>query len=63
MLVVGEIAPRETEFAQKNAGGVDRTPWKHVRVEGVFLILLIFAIYITFADFSVLAPQHGSDPC
>ncbi|MCR9296150.1 MAG: solute:sodium symporter family transporter, partial [bacterium] len=57
MLVIGELAPRETEFIQQDVGAVDMTPWKHARVAGYLLIALIFAIYITFADFSVLTPM------
>jgi SSS family solute:Na+ symporter len=56
MLVIGEIRPRETEFHQEDVGAVDMTPWKHARAAGIVLIILIFAIYITFADFSVLTP-------
>jgi SSS family solute:Na+ symporter len=56
MLVIGEIRPRETEFHQEDVGAVDMTPWKHARVAGIMLIILIFSIYIAFADFSVLTP-------
>ena len=54
MLVVGEVWPRETEFVQQDVGAVDMTPWKHARTAGIVLILMVFGIYITFADFSVL---------
>jgi NAD(P)-dependent dehydrogenase (short-subunit alcohol dehydrogenase family) len=57
MLVIGEISPRETEFQQEDVGAVDMTPWKHARAAGIVLIIVIFAIYITFADFSVLTPS------
>ncbi len=56
MLVIGEIAPCESEFVQKDVGAVDMTPWSLVKPAGWTLILIVFAIYITFADFSVLAP-------
>jgi len=55
MLVIGEVAPRETEFEQQDIGAVDMTPWKHARTVGLILIAIVFAIYITFADFSVLS--------
>lgn len=55
MLVIGEVAPRETEFEQQDIGAVDMTPWKHARIVGLILIAIVFAIYITFADFSVLS--------
>ncbi len=54
MLVIGEIAPRATEFQQQDVGAVDMTPWKYARIVGLILIAIVFAIYITFADFSVL---------
>lgn len=56
MLVIGEIAPRETEFVQKDVGAVDLTPWKHARMAGLVLVAIVFTIYIAFADFSVLDP-------
>jgi SSS family solute:Na+ symporter len=55
MLVIGEIRPRETEFNQEDVGAVDMTPWKHARKAGFVLIAIVLAIYVTFADFSVLA--------
>lgn len=56
MLVIGEIWPRETEFVQKDVGAVDMTPWRWAMPAGCVLIVIVFAIYITFADFSVLEP-------
>ncbi len=56
MLVIGEVRPRETEFEQEDVGAVDMTPWKFVVPAGLCLIAIVFTIYITFADFSVLAP-------
>lgn len=54
MLVIGEVAPRETEFVQEDVGAVDMTPWRLARPAGILLILIVLAIYVTFADFSVL---------
>lgn len=54
MLVIGEVAPRETEFVQQDVGAVDMTPWKHARLAGLVLITIVFTIYVTFANFSVL---------
>lgn len=59
MLIIGEISPRETEFVQVDVGAVDMTPWKFARPAGLLLILIVFTIYITFADFSVLVPDGG----
>lgn len=57
-LVIGEIWPRKTEFVQEDVGAVDMTPWKHARGVGLLLIAIVFSIYITLADFSVL-PAPG----
>ena len=61
MLVIGEIRPRESEFEQQDVGAVDMTPWPLARPAGYVLIGLIVTIYATFADFSVLDPDSGSD--
>ncbi|WP_404308313.1 solute:sodium symporter family transporter [Neorhodopirellula lusitana] len=58
MLVIGELHPRETEFIQEDVGAVDMTPWRYVKPVGMVLILIVFAIYATFADFSVLTSQE-----
>ena len=55
MLVIGEIKPRETEFEQEDVKAVDMTPWKHAKLAGIVLIVIVLTIYITLADFSVLA--------
>ncbi len=54
MLVVGEVWPRATEFVQEDVGAVDMTPWRFVKPAGLALIAIVFLIYVTFADFSVL---------
>ena len=54
MLVVGELRPRETEFVQQDVGAVDMTPWRFAKLAGLVLILVVFLIYLCFADFSVL---------
>jgi SSS family solute:Na+ symporter len=56
MLVIGEVKPRETEFVQEDVGAVDMTPWRFAKPVGLLLILIVFIIYISFADFSVLTP-------
>lgn len=60
MLVIGETHPRETEFIQEDVGVVDMTPWAYAKPAGLILIMIVFAIYVTFADFSVLVPAGGS---
>ncbi len=59
MLVIGELKPRKTEFVQEDVGAVDMTPWRFARPAGLALIVIVFAIYTTFADVSVLSPPPG----
>lgn len=54
MLVIGEIRPRIESWVQKDVGALDLTPWRHSRLAGLVLIGLVLAIYIAFADLSVL---------
>ncbi len=54
MLVIGELYPRETEFVQEDVGAVDMTPWKLAKPVGLLLIVIVFTIYVSFADFQVL---------
>ena len=54
MLVIGEIAPRDTEFVQEDVGAVDMTPWRLAKPAGLVLMVIVLAIYLVFADFSVL---------
>lgn len=55
MLVIGEVAPRETEFVQEDVKAVDMTAWKLAKPVGVVLIVAVISIYSMFADFSVLS--------
>ncbi|TWU24969.1 putative symporter YidK [Novipirellula galeiformis] len=57
MLVIGEVHPRETEFTQQDVGAVNMTPWRYATPAGIALIVIVIAIYTTFADFSVLLPR------
>lgn len=54
MLIIGEIKPRDTEFIQEDVGAVEMTPWRWAQPAGWVLIAIVFTIYITLADFSVL---------
>lgn len=54
MLVLGSNNPRKTEFIQKDVKAVDMTPWKHAKLSGFLLFLIVIVIYAMFADFSVL---------
>jgi solute:Na+ symporter, SSS family len=54
MLVIGELRPLEKEFVQEDVNAVDMTPWRHAKVSGGVLLAIVLAIYVIFADFSVL---------
>ncbi len=54
-IVAGELYPRETEYVQEDAKAVDLQPWKHSKLAGFSLIAMVIAIYLTFADFTVLS--------
>lgn len=58
MLVIGEVWPQTTEFVQVDSGAVNMTPWRLAKPAGFLLIVAVFSIYVTFANFSVL---RGSD--
>jgi len=55
MLVIGELRPSAEEWHQVDVKAVDMTPWVHARRVGVVLVLLVLAIYVAFADLSVLS--------
>ena len=54
MLVIGEISPLDEEWQQVDVKAVDMTPWAHARKLGLGLVLVVLAIYVVFADLSVL---------
>ena len=54
MLAVGKVAPRPEAFVQQDVKAVDMTPWKHARITGGILCIIVLIIYAVFADFSVL---------
>jgi solute:Na+ symporter, SSS family len=56
MLIIGMIKPRKEDFVQVDVKAVDMTPWKYAKLVGVILLIAVFAIYASFADFSVLKP-------
>jgi SSS family solute:Na+ symporter len=54
MLIIGELRPRTTEWEQVDVKAVDMTPWKHAKLAAGILVAIVIAIYVIFADFSVL---------
>ena len=55
MLVIGKLKPTATAWVHEDAKAVDLTPWPRAKLAGGILLVLVFAIYATFADFSVLS--------
>jgi solute:Na+ symporter, SSS family len=62
MLIQARIWPRTEPFRQVDARLVDLTPWKHARLAGALLFAVVVAIYISFADFSVLRRGAPTEP-
>jgi SSS family solute:Na+ symporter len=54
MLIIGELKPLPEEYIQEDVKAVDMTPWKHAGKVGLLLGVVVLAIYVLFADFSVL---------
>ncbi len=54
MLVIGELKPLPEPWVQRDVKAVDMTPWRHARLGGAVLVVIVLTIYVVFADFSVL---------
>ncbi|GAA4238603.1 solute:sodium symporter family transporter [Postechiella marina] len=48
MLVIGKLKPRETDYELAYTEQVDVTPWKPVKIVGVFICLIVVSTYIIF---------------
>lgn len=49
MLVIGTIAPRATPWELVGANTIDMTPWKNAKWASLGLVIVVLAIYISFA--------------
>ena len=49
MLVIGKIKPRETDFVQEYTQQVDIKPWKHVKIAGIAICIIVIGVYAYFA--------------
>jgi solute:Na+ symporter, SSS family len=49
MLIIGKFYPRETPYIQTYTKQVDITPWKHTKRVGVFISIIVVAIYMYFS--------------
>ena len=50
MLVIGKFYPRSEDYVLKYTEEVDITPWKYVKVAGIFICLLVVGVYWYFAQ-------------
>ena len=48
------VAPRATPWVQEYSGDVDLTPWALAKPVGIALVAFVLAVYVYFADLSVL---------
>ena len=49
MLLIGKLKPRESDFVQEYTQQVDIQPWKHVKIAGLSICVIVIAIYAYFA--------------
>jgi len=49
MLLIGKYYPKKEAYIQKYTEQVDITPWKHLNTFGIFICVIVIAIYIYFA--------------
>jgi len=49
MLIIGKFYPRKEAYVQEYTKQVDIQPWKHVKLVGGIITLVVIAIYIYFA--------------
>lgn len=54
MAAWAKATPLAEPWVQEDSGDVDLTPWKPAKLFGLVLVLIVLALYITFADFSVV---------
>ena len=48
MLLIGKLTPREVAYEQAYTEQVDITPWKHVKVMGAIVIIIVISTYFIF---------------
>jgi len=49
MLMVGKLKPREKQFVQEYTHEVDITPWKHTKIVGAAICVIVIGVYVYFA--------------
>jgi len=49
MLLIGMVKPRKEAFVQEYTEEVDITPWKHTKIVGIAICVLVIGVYVYFA--------------
>ena len=49
MLIIGKFFPKKEAYVQEYTEQVDIKPWKHVKLAGGIITLVVISIYIYFA--------------
>ncbi|CAM1344965.1 solute:sodium symporter family transporter [Tenacibaculum amylolyticum] len=49
MLIIGKLYPKKVAYEQKESKQVDITPWRYTKPVGVFICIIVIAIYIYFS--------------
>jgi SSS family solute:Na+ symporter len=49
MLAIGKFKPREVAYEQKFTKDVDITPWKHTKIVGIIICIIVIGTYIYFS--------------
>jgi SSS family solute:Na+ symporter len=49
MLLIGKLKPRKVAYVQLFTEQVDITPWKHVKVAGAIVVVIVVSTYFVFA--------------
>ena len=49
MILIGKFKPKEVAYVQKESNKVDTAPWKHTKVTGAIICIIVIVIYIYFS--------------
>ncbi|WP_299628028.1 solute:sodium symporter family transporter [uncultured Tenacibaculum sp.] len=49
MLLIGKLKPKAVPYEQKESKQVDIVPWKHTKLVGVFICIIVILIYFYFS--------------
>jgi SSS family solute:Na+ symporter len=49
MLIIGYFKPRDVAYEQKFTQEVDITPWKHAKVIGIIIVVIVVSVYVYFS--------------